>query len=175
MRLIAVAFVAGIVFAVGLGLSGMTDPNKVVGFLDVASAWDPSLGFVMAGAIAVHVGAAQWALRARKPLWSGTFAPLGPSGVDTPLVVGATLFGLGWGISGFCPGPALVDLVAPSTSLLVFVASMIAGMGAFRAGIQVWPRIRPSRSSQHARTRSAWTRTRTLALRTITTGTQHER
>jgi uncharacterized membrane protein YedE/YeeE len=140
MPQIAVASVAGVIFAVGLGLSGMTDPRKVVGFLDVAGTWDASLAFVMAGAIAVHVGAAQWALRARKPVLSNGFASTGSSRIDTSLVAGAVLFGLGWGAAGFCPGPALVDLVAPSASVITFVASMVAGMGAYRAGLHLWPK-----------------------------------
>jgi uncharacterized membrane protein YedE/YeeE len=133
MRRLSIAFVAGVVFAVGLGISGMTNPEKVVAFLDVAGKWDPSLAFVMAGAIAAHVGAAQWARRAQRPLWSEAFAPAGAAGIDAPLVIGSALFGLGWGISGFCPGPALVDLVAPSASVVTFVVAMIAGVAAFRA------------------------------------------
>ena len=133
MRKLASAFVAGVVFAVGLGVSGMTNPEKVIGFLDVAGHWDPSLGLVMVGAIAAHVGAAQWALRARKPLWSGAFAFQRGTKIDAQLVVGAALFGIGWGVAGYCPGPAVVDLVAPSASVLLFVASMIAGIVVFRA------------------------------------------
>jgi uncharacterized membrane protein YedE/YeeE len=133
MKELACAFVAGVVFAIGLGLSGMTDPDKVVGFLDVTGRWDPSLACVMAGAVAVHVGAAQWALRARRPLWSGAFAVPSFTTIDRRLVVGAALFGLGWGTAGLCPGPALVDLVAPSTSVVAFVAAMVAGMVVFRA------------------------------------------
>jgi hypothetical protein len=133
MRALASAFFAGIVFAIGLGLSGMTNPGKVIGFLDVAGHWDPSLAFVMAGAIVVHVGAARWALRAPRPLWAGAFALPASTSIDAQLVVGAALFGLGWGIAGFCPGPALVDLVAPSTSVVTFVSAMIAGIAAVRA------------------------------------------
>lgn len=140
MRKLASAFVAGFVFAMGLGLSGMTNPDKVIGFLDVAGHWDPSLGLVMAGAIAVHVGAAQWALRAQKPLWSPAFSFQDATRVDAQLVVGSALFGIGWGIAGYCPGPAMVDLVAPSTSLLIFVAAMIAGMVMFGARTHFLPK-----------------------------------
>ncbi len=142
MRQLAVAFVAGIVFAVGLGISGMTDPNRILGFLDLAGPWDPSLAFVMVGAIAAHVGAAQWSLRSRGPSSSGAFAATGATVIDSPLVVGSALFGLGWGTGGFCPGPALVDLVAPSTGLVAFVAAMIVGMAAFRASLRLWPAAR---------------------------------
>jgi uncharacterized membrane protein YedE/YeeE len=140
MRQLAIAFVAGVVFAVGLGISGMTDPDKVLGFLDVAGHWDPSLAFVMASAIAVHVGPVQWTVRARRPVGSGLLAPSSPGRLDAPLVVGAALFGLGWGIAGFCPGPAVVDLAAPSTSVVAFMTSMIAGMVAVRVSLRVWPK-----------------------------------
>jgi len=139
MKKLASAFIAGFVFAIGLGLSGMTNPEKVIGFLDVAGRWDPSLGFVMAGAIALHMGAARWALRAHKPLLASAFSVPGASSIDAQLLVGAALFGLGWGIAGFCPGPALVDLVAPSTSILTFVAATIAGMVLFRARTHFLP------------------------------------
>jgi uncharacterized membrane protein YedE/YeeE len=138
MRQLAIALVAGVVFALGLGISGMTDPNKVIGFLDITGAWDPSLAFVMAGAIAVHVGPAQRVLRVRGTA-EESLAASSAGGIDVPLVVGSGLFGLGWGISGFCPGPALVDLVAPSTGVVTFVVAMIAGMFAFRAGLHMWP------------------------------------
>jgi uncharacterized protein len=133
MRALGIAFVAGLIFAVGLGISGMTDPSKVIGFLDVAGHWDPSLAFVMAGAIGVHVGPALWFMRVRRPAGLSSFAPTGDAGVDAPLVVGSALFGLGWGTAGFCPGPAVVDLVAPSTAVVTFVGAMVAGMVGFRA------------------------------------------
>jgi uncharacterized protein len=133
MKRLAVAFVAGIVFAVGLGISGMTDPARILGFLDVAGHWDPSLAFVMFGAVAVHIGPAQWALRARRPLWSGAFALPAGTAVDGRLLAGSILFGVGWGIAGYCPGPAIVNLAAPSRPLLAFVAAMVLGAGAFRA------------------------------------------
>jgi uncharacterized protein len=140
VKALGIAFVAGIIFAVGLGVSGMTDPSKVTAFLDVAGHWDPSLAFVMAGAIGVHVGPAQWFMRARRPAGRASFAPTGAARVDAPLVIGSALFGLGWGTAGFCPGPAVVDLVAPSTAVVAFVAGMVAGMVGFRA-MQSWPRI----------------------------------
>ena len=133
MKRLAVAFVAGIVFAVGLGISGMTDPARILGFLDVAGHWDPSLAFVMVGAIAIHLGPAQWALRARRPLWSDAFALPTRTAVDGRLLAGSILFGIGWGIAGYCPGPAIVNLVAPSRPLLAFVAAMVIGTGVFRA------------------------------------------
>jgi uncharacterized protein len=137
MKRLAAVFVAGVLFAIGLGLSGMTDPNKVLGFLDVAGSWDPSLGFVMAGAIAVHVGVAQWALRARKPLWAPAFSFSPYTTIDARLLGGAVIFGVGWGMAGFCPGPVLVDLVAPSAGVVTFVVAMLGGMFVARAGLRL--------------------------------------
>lgn len=134
MKKLVVAFTAGVIFALGLGVSGMTDPSKILGFLDVAGHWDPTLAFVMAGAIGVHLGPAQWALRARRPLLAADFDRPSRTRVDRSLVAGSVLFGIGWGAAGYCPGPALVDLVAPSSELLVFVAAMIAGAGLLRYG-----------------------------------------
>jgi uncharacterized membrane protein YedE/YeeE len=122
-----VAFVAGVVFAVGLGLSGMTQPAKVVGFLDVFGDWDPSLAFVMGGAIAVHVAFARRALKGGAPLFApGYFLPTA-AGIDRRLLGGAALFGIGWGIAGFCPGPAVVSLVTLRPATWGFVGAMIAG------------------------------------------------
>lgn len=137
MSRLAIAFAAGVVFAIGLGLSGMTDPCKVLGFLDVAGHWDPTLAFVMAGAIGVHLGPTQWALRARRPLLDDRFDVPQQTRIDATLVAGSALFGVGWGAAGYCPGPALVDLVAPSPGLLVFVAAMVAGTASFRYGRRV--------------------------------------
>ena len=126
-----VAFVAGVVFAVGLGISGMTNPAKVIGFLDVTGAWDPSLAFVMGGAIGIHVLVAQWAKKAQRPLWADAFVLPTRADIDGRLLAGAALFGLGWGTAGYCPGPALVSLVGLTTGALTFCASMIAGIAAF--------------------------------------------
>jgi uncharacterized protein len=141
VKQLVVAASAGAVFAIGLGLSGMTNPDRILGFLDFAGRWDPSLLFVMVGAIGVHLGPARWALRARRPLLADGFERPARSAVDRPLVVGALLFGIGWGAVGYCPGPALVDLVAPSRSLLVFVAAMLAGTVLFRYGRRLTERV----------------------------------
>lgn len=117
-------FVSGLIFGLGLILAGMTEPLKVKGFLDIAGAWDPSLGLVMGGAIAV--GAVAFALaRRRKKSWSG--APMEiptDQTTDKRLVIGGALFGIGWGIGGFCPGPALVALGSGSASAAIFVVAM---------------------------------------------------
>ena len=128
-----VSFVAGVVFAVGLGISGMTNPAKVIGFLDVTGAWDPSLALVMAGAIGVHLVFAQWSKKAERPLWAEAFVLPKRADVDGRLIAGAALFGLGWGTAGYCPGPALVSLVGLTTGALVFCASMVAGIAVFHA------------------------------------------
>jgi hypothetical protein len=124
----AVAFAAGSLFAAGLCVSGMTQPAKVLGFLDVAGAWDASLAFVMIGAIGVHAVMRRLALRLRRPLGAAAFEEPTRRGVDGPLVVGAAIFGVGWGLGGYCPGPAIVSLGTGSTNALVFVAMMAFGM-----------------------------------------------
>ena len=123
-----VAFVAGLLFAAGLGCAGMTQPGKVIGFLDVTGAWDPSLALVMMGAIGVH-GFVLLRTKARtRPLLSGHFDGPTSRTIDRDLVLGAALFGLGWGASGFCPGPALVSLVTLSPGVWAFVGAMIVGI-----------------------------------------------
>jgi uncharacterized membrane protein YedE/YeeE len=123
-----IALVSGLVFGLGLLAGGMTDPAKVKGFLDLFGAWDPSLALVMGGAIAVGVLAFARA-RGRELSWTGGHMELPTSTViDGRLVAGGVLFGAGWGIAGFCPGPALVALGSGQASAWVFVAAMLAGM-----------------------------------------------
>jgi uncharacterized membrane protein YedE/YeeE len=122
------ALLSGLIFGLGLILGGMTDPVKVKGFLDVAGAWDPSLALVMGGAIAVGVFAFAAAQR-RSRSWSGDRMDIPTSRViDARLIVGGVLFGTGWGIGGFCPGPALVAMSSGLGSAAVFVIAMLAGM-----------------------------------------------
>ncbi|OAD14806.1 YeeE/YedE family protein [Achromobacter insolitus] len=126
-----IAFVSGLVFGLGLIISGMANPAKVLDFLDVAGAWDPSLAFVMGGAVLVTaVGFAL--LRRRRASLSGE--PLRwptATRVDVRLAVGSLAFGVGWGLAGFCPGPALVAASAGVPEALIFVAAMVAGMAIF--------------------------------------------
>lgn len=121
-------FAIGLLFGLGLILAGMTDPGKVVAFLDLAGAWDPSLAFVMGGAIVV--GAIAFAVaRGRATAFLGGAMQLpARRDIDRPLVVGSLVFGVGWGLAGFCPGPALVALGAGHWQALVFVLAMLAGM-----------------------------------------------
>jgi uncharacterized protein len=128
MRSLLCAFAAGLLFALGLGISGMTLPSRVLGFLDVAGAWDPSLAFVMIGALAAHVVLLRVVLRRRGPIFGGAFQIPTRKDINRPLVFGAALFGIGWGIGGYCPGPALVSLVTLGTPVLVLVAAMAMGM-----------------------------------------------
>ena len=128
----AIAFVVGLVFALGLGLSGMTQPAKVVAFLDVTGRWDASLAFVMLGAIPVFGVIYRLAARRRAPLFAGSFADLSRTAIDRRLLAGAAIFGVGWGISGACPGPAFVGLASGTWPPLVFVAAMFAGMAVVR-------------------------------------------
>ncbi|HEY8356167.1 MAG TPA: YeeE/YedE family protein [Ramlibacter sp.] len=125
------ALLAGLLFGVGLIVSGMANPAKVLGFLDLAGPWDPSLAFVMAGAIAVGALAFALARRRTKSLL-GLPMQLPPAAdLDRRLVGGSLLFGIGWGIAGFCPGPALVALGMGEAKAVVFVAAMLVGMGLF--------------------------------------------
>jgi uncharacterized protein len=127
-----IALLAGLVFGVGLLMSGMTDPAKVQGFLDLAGRWDPSLAFVMGGAIMVAIGAFTLAKRraaAGRKSWSGEAIELPTSdAIDARLIGGGVLFGIGWGLAGFCPGPALVALSSGFGPALWFVPAMLAGM-----------------------------------------------
>lgn len=122
------ALVAGVVFAVGLTISGMARPDKIVGFLDVAGAWDPSLAFVMIGALAVHLVAHRLIAKRKTPLFDDRFHLPTRKDIDKRLVVGAVLFGVGWGLGGFCPGPAIVSAGGGSLTGFVFLAGMTIGI-----------------------------------------------
>jgi len=125
------AFLAGLVFGLGLLLSGMADPAKVLGFLDLAGAWDPSLMFVMGGAVGVGAVAFAAARRRTRSLLGEPMQLPTASAIDRRLLAGALLFGTGWGLAGFCPGPALVALGLGEGKAVVFVVAMLAGMGLF--------------------------------------------
>ena len=139
-----VAFVAGVTFAIGLGISGMTQPAKVIAFLDVAGAWDPSLAFVMLGAIGVHLVFTRRARAGGAPRFASAFSLPLTTGIDRRLLIGASLFGIGWGIAGFCPGPAVVSVVTLAPTALAFVAAMLVAMAAYA---WVFERTRPTAPS----------------------------
>lgn len=134
-RLVAAA-VSGVVFAFGLALSGMTNPAKVIGFLDVTGAWDPSLAFVMGGAIGTHFFVARWALKRKSAghssLLGAAFDVPARQTIDGKLLAGAALFGLGWGASGYCPGPAIVGAASLAPTTCLFLVTMVATIAAYR-------------------------------------------
>lgn len=118
----------GALFGFGLALSGMTDPARVLGFLDLAGSWDPSLAFVMGGALLSFGLGSRIVQRRRCPLAGGSFPGAPEQKLDPRLFLGAALFGVGWGLAGLCPGPALAGLGFPRNASLIFVPAMIAGM-----------------------------------------------
>lgn len=123
-----VSLVAGLVFGLGLGISGMTDPSKVLGFLDVSGAWDPSLMLVLGGAVGVTALSFRLILRSPAPLLAGSFHLPERRQVDVPLLAGSALFGVGWGLSGYCPGPGVALLANVSWETWIFIPSLLAGM-----------------------------------------------
>lgn len=120
-------FICGLIFGLGLLISGMANPLKVQNFLDVFGHWDPSLAFVMGGAIAITLPGYHWLGKRAKPFVTSAFHWPNRSDIDTRLIAGSSLFGVGWGLGGFCPGPALTALSFLATGTLVFVPAMLAG------------------------------------------------
>jgi len=127
------AFASGLLFALGLGVSGMTHPSKVLGFLDFAGDWDPSLAFVMGAGVLVNLALFAAARRRGAPLFGRGFVLPTRTDLDAELVVGAAVFGVGWGLGGFCPGPAVVDAVTGAAPVAAFVVAMLATMALFDA------------------------------------------
>lgn len=121
------ALAAGALFGLGLGISGMLDPAKVLGFLDLSSHWDPTLAFVMGGAVMIAFPAFRWAKHAARPVLAARFDLPTRRRIDPRLVLGAAVFGIGWGLSGFCPGPAIAALATLKWPVLGFVLAMAAG------------------------------------------------
>lgn len=128
MMIAIAALLSGLVFGLGLIVSGMGNPAKVQNFLDIFGSWDPSLGLVMGGAIAVGLLAFTWAKRRKTPVLGEPMQLPTSSVVDRKLLTGAALFGAGWGLAGFCPGPAVMNLATLHTEVWLFVAAMLAGM-----------------------------------------------
>ncbi|MFZ3186406.1 MAG: DUF6691 family protein [Pseudomonas sp.] len=126
-----IALIAGLIFGLGLLLAGMANPAKVLGFLDLAGAWDPSLALVMVAAIAVAVLPFTWAKRQSRSLLGAPMQLPNKRGLDRRLLIGSLLFGIGWGIAGICPGPAVAILLTGHWQALLFVLAMLAGMGLF--------------------------------------------
>lgn len=123
------ALLAGSLVGLGLTISGMVNPTKVIGFLDIAGQWDPSLALVMGGGLLVYLpGYLWWVKPASKPFYSLEFSIPTARSIDKKLVTGAALFGIGWGLAGICPGPALASLAGGSSFIVVFVVSMLLGI-----------------------------------------------
>jgi uncharacterized membrane protein YedE/YeeE len=128
----SIAAISGLMFGFGLNLSEMVNPNRVLGFLDVMGVWDPTLAFVMGGALLVTIPGFAFARRRLKPLFAIEYSDPKNRLVDKKLVTGAILFGIGWGLAGLCPGPAIVNIGSLNAQALVFVAAMLAGMQLFK-------------------------------------------
>ncbi len=126
------AFAAGLLFGAGLALGGMTDPAVVLGFLDVAGSWNPALAFVMAGALVVTFVGYRLVFRRARPLLAGQFNLPKASAIDCRLLGGVALFGAGWGLAGYCPGPAIASLPAAHLGTAAFVLAMLAGLAVAR-------------------------------------------
>ncbi len=125
---ILIGLLAGTLFGAGLFISGMMDPEKVIGFLDLFGNWDPSLMFVMGSALVVTVPAFKFILQRKKPFFNDAFTLPIKVNLDKPLIVGAAIFGIGWGLYGYCPGPAISSLASLNTAGFIFVPSMLVGM-----------------------------------------------
>jgi len=141
MRLIISAFASGLLFGLGLIVSQMVDPAKVLGFLDIFGNWDPSLAFVMGGAVAVSALGTLVAKRRGVPVLAPRLDIPTRRDLDPRLIGGAALFGIGWGLVGLCPGPALVNLTFGPWQAFVFVAAMVIGMAAVHLVPSAWPQI----------------------------------
>jgi len=129
---IFVAFISGLLFAGGLVIGGMTQPAKIVNFLDFAGNWDPSLAFVMGGALLVYAVTFRWVQGRSKPVFEGEFHIPTRNDIDWQLIVGGILFGIGWGVSGFCPGPAITAAASFSQAALAVTGGIIGGMVLYR-------------------------------------------
>lgn len=138
---IASALVAGLIFGAGLALSGMANPAIILGFLDIAGAWDPTLLFAALGALAVVIPGFKW-LKDRTTVFAEDQQLPAESGIDFALIAGSILFGIGWGLAGLCPGPALAMFGIQPATALVFVASMTVGLALVRAFYRLISRVR---------------------------------
>lgn len=123
-----IAYVIGLIFGLGISTSGMANPAKVLNFFDVAGSWDPSLAFVMGGAVLVTFIGYRWVLSRSKPLFDTRFGLPTSSDIDSRLISGSLIFGIGWGIAGFCPGGALPALGTGNRTVMIFVAALISGI-----------------------------------------------
>ncbi|WP_342609782.1 YeeE/YedE family protein [Vibrio tritonius] len=129
MTFALVAAFSGVLFGIGMAISGMANPQKVIGFLDIFGAWDPSLLFVMGGALAIFMPSYRWLIKPRKaPVSNERFSLPNNQQIDRRLILGAAIFGLGWGLAGICPGPALASLTMGNGDVWIFVIAMVVGL-----------------------------------------------
>ena len=128
MKTVISSYFIGVVFALGLGIAGMTQPQKILAFLDIFGNWDPSLAFVMGGALIVHFVLFRFIVKRKSPLFAADFQIPSRTDINKNLFIGAAIFGIGWGLGGYCPAPAIAALAGFSVSPLIFVISMVIGM-----------------------------------------------
>lgn len=136
MKRVVVAFFCGLLFGAGLIVSQMSNPAKVIAFLDITGNWDPSLAFVMGGAVGVFGVLYRLVLRQQAPLFNARFVVPESRDIDGALVVGALVFGIGWGLGGFCPGPAIVSAAFGDPRVWAFIGAMVTGMAVYRLGLR---------------------------------------
>jgi uncharacterized membrane protein YedE/YeeE len=127
MKRLIVSLVTGVLFGAGLALSGMTHPQKILGFLDITGDWDPTLLFVLGGAVGVTIITFRFILKRRTPFLDDRFYLTSKSKIDAPLLIGSTIFGIGWGIGGLCPGPAIAMAASPNREFWIFFPALVAG------------------------------------------------
>ena len=130
--MVFMSFISGLIFALGLGISGMVNPDKVIGFLDIFGEWDYALTFVMGGAVILNLITFRLIKRNKNPMFAEEFHWPTAKDIDKKLVVGSIMFGVGWGLIGICPGPGIVNLVTLEPKVLVFVGSMVLGMVVYK-------------------------------------------
>ena len=128
MNVIIASLLSGLLFSFGLIVSGMSNPARVLNFLDFSTNWDATLAFVMGGAIAIAAPGIYWVRKRNKPLFADSFDIPTSKVIDSKLITGSAMFGIGWGISGFCPGPAVVAIASLQSDVLLFVGAMVVGM-----------------------------------------------
>lgn len=128
MKQIMIATLSGLLFGAGLAISGMLNPEKVLAFLDITGNWDPTLALVMGGALLVNIPATRWILKQSAPMAATSFALPSLKQVDKPLVIGTVFFGIGWGLAGLCPGPAITLLGGGDSRVILFVCAMLTGL-----------------------------------------------
>lgn len=132
MKELIIALISGVLFGLGLTISQMTNPNAVIGFLNILGNWSPRLIFVMVGALIITISGYFFILQKSKPVLAKEFFLPKANAIDSKLLIGASIFGVGWGLSGYCPGPAIAGLVINPKESVIFIGSMIAGIGLFK-------------------------------------------